>query len=159
MFATQARMLRDRGAGSDSEALHSLRGDAPQAYQSSTTATPAMFRKRNTALIVSGSRELPSCPADFFPLVRQCVQTLSRAMPSAPDIARNVLRSLTIAARGPSRPASPALLPWRRQVGAVALGRFGGHADALAERRMRVDRLANVDRIGAHLDRQRDLAD
>lgn len=36
---------------------------------------------------------------------------------------------------------------------------FRGHADALAERRVRVDRLADIDRVAAHFDGQRDFAD
>src|SRR5664279_5720730 len=47
----------------------------------------------------------------------------------------------------------------RRQVGAGPLERFGSEADRFAQRRVRMDRLADVDRVGAHLDRQRDLAD
>jgi hypothetical protein len=35
---------------------------------------------------------------------------------------------------------------------------FRRHADALAQRRMRVDRLADVDGIRTHLNRQRNLA-
>ena len=35
---------------------------------------------------------------------------------------------------------------------------LGRHADALAQRRMRVNRLADVYRVGAHLDGQRNLA-
>ena len=35
---------------------------------------------------------------------------------------------------------------------------FRCHADGLSKRRMRVNRLADVHRIGAHLNRQRDLA-
>ena len=49
--------------------------------------------------------------------------------------------------------------PLRRHVGAGAVRDLGRHADALAQRRVRMDRLADVDRVGAHLDRQRDLAD
>ena len=36
---------------------------------------------------------------------------------------------------------------------------FRRHADALAQRGMRMDRLADIDRVGAHLDRQRHFAD
>ena len=36
---------------------------------------------------------------------------------------------------------------------------FGGHADGLGQRRMRVDRLADVFGIAAHFDRQRDFGD
>ena len=36
---------------------------------------------------------------------------------------------------------------------------FRRHADALTQRRMRVNRLADVDGVGAHLDRQRRYAD
>ena len=35
-----------------------------------------------------------------------------------------------------------------------ALEHLGGHADRFAERRMRMDRLADVHRVRAHLDRQ-----
>ena len=51
------------------------------------------------------------------------------------------------------------LLLARRQVGAGAVRDLGGHADRFAQRRMRVDRLADVHRVRAHLDGQRDLAD
>ncbi len=36
---------------------------------------------------------------------------------------------------------------------------LGRHANAFAQRRMRVDGLADVHGVGAHLNRQRDLAD
>ena len=51
------------------------------------------------------------------------------------------------------------LLLARRQVRAGAVRDLGGHADRLAQRRVRMDRLADVHRVGAHLDGQRDLAD
>ena len=41
----------------------------------------------------------------------------------------------------------------------VAVRDLGRHADAFAQRGMRMDRLADVDLVGAHLDGQRDLAD
>ena len=47
----------------------------------------------------------------------------------------------------------------RRQVGAHAFEELGGHADRLAGGRMRVDGLADVGRVGAHLDGERELAD
>jgi len=47
----------------------------------------------------------------------------------------------------------------RRQIRATAICHFRRHADALAQRRMRMDGLANVHGIRAHLDSQRDLAD
>ena len=50
------------------------------------------------------------------------------------------------------------LLCWR-QIGATAVRHFRRHADALAQRGMRVDRLADVHRVGAHLNCQRDLTD
>src|SRR4029079_5745496 len=56
------------------------------------------------------------------------------------------------------KPPGSFLLCWR-QIGAHTLERFGAHADRLRQRRMRVDRLADVHRIAAHLDRERDLAD
>ena len=62
------------------------------------------------------------------------------------------------ARRGADRPRS-GLAPCRRQIRAHALERFGREADRLAQRRVRVDGAADVDRVGAHLDRQRDLAD
>jgi len=40
--------------------------------------------------------------------------------------------------------------PCRRQVGATAVRHFGGHADALAQRGVRVDGLADVQRVGTH---------
>jgi hypothetical protein len=36
---------------------------------------------------------------------------------------------------------------------------FRRHADALAQRRVRVNRLADIDRVGAHFNGQRNLAD
>ena len=52
-----------------------------------------------------------------------------------------------------------AFLRTRRQVGADALERFRGQSDRLAECRMRMNRLADVDRIGAHFHREREFAD
>src|SRR5574341_332741 len=49
-------------------------------------------------------------------------------------------------------------LPRRRHLGAHALVEFRSHTHRLARRRVRVDGLADVDGIGPHLDRQRDLA-
>ena len=46
-----------------------------------------------------------------------------------------------------------------RQVGAHAFEYFRRHADRFAQRRMRMDRLADIDRIAAHLDREANLAD
>src|SRR5450830_649010 len=46
------------------------------------------------------------------------------------------------------------LLACRRQVGAAAVGGFGAQADAFAQRGVRVDGLADVDLVGAHLDGQ-----
>jgi hypothetical protein len=54
---------------------------------------------------------------------------------------------------------STAVSAARRQVGAAAVGHFGRHADAFAQRRVRVDGLADVHLVGAHLDGQRHLAD
>src|SRR5438093_3063344 len=51
------------------------------------------------------------------------------------------------------------LLLLRRQIGAIAFEDLGRHADRFAERRMRVDGLADVSRLAAHLDREADLAD
>ena len=60
-----------------------------------------------------------------------------------------------------NRPASSQ--PLQRLTGgsvrAGAVGDLRRHADALAQRRMRMDGLADVHLVGAHLDRQRDLAD
>ena len=47
----------------------------------------------------------------------------------------------------------------RRQIGAAPMRHFRRHADALAQRGMRVNRLADIDRVGAHFYRQGDLAD
>ena len=47
----------------------------------------------------------------------------------------------------------------RWQVGAVALEDLGGHADRFAQRRVRMDGLADVGGLAAHLDGQADLAD
>ena len=51
------------------------------------------------------------------------------------------------------------LLLHRRQIGTRPVRHFRRHADALAERRVRVDDLADIDRVAAHLDGQRHLAD
>ena len=51
------------------------------------------------------------------------------------------------------------LLSLRRQIGAMAFKHLGGHADGLTEGWMRVDRLADIGRLAAHLDCQADLAD
>src|SRR5215470_11375093 len=53
----------------------------------------------------------------------------------------------------------PLLLSHRRQVGAHAFEDFCREAHRLGERGMWMDRLADVDCVGAHLDRERDLAD
>src|SRR6185369_13893519 len=50
-------------------------------------------------------------------------------------------------------------LPRRRQIGAHAFEELGAQSDRFGERRMRMDRAADVGCIGAHLDRERDLAD
>ena len=47
----------------------------------------------------------------------------------------------------------------RRQIRAGAVGHFGGHAHALAQRGVRMDGLADVHRIGAHLDGEGDFTD
>src|SRR5690554_991651 len=47
----------------------------------------------------------------------------------------------------------------RGQIGATAVGDFSRHADGFAQRRMRMDGLADVRRVGAHFDREADLAD
>ena len=47
----------------------------------------------------------------------------------------------------------------RRQVGAVAFEDFGGHADRLAQRRVRMDGLAYVRGFAAHFDCQAHFAD
>ena len=39
------------------------------------------------------------------------------------------------------------------------MGSLGSHADAFAQRRVRVDGLADIHAVGTHFDRQRDLAD
>ena len=51
------------------------------------------------------------------------------------------------------------LLARRRHIRAAAMRHFRRHADALAQRRMRVDGLADVDSVRTHLDGQGDLAD
>src|SRR6185369_11351844 len=50
-------------------------------------------------------------------------------------------------------------LPWRRQIGAHALERFGRQTHRFGERRMWMNGAADVDRVCTHLDRERDLAD
>src|SRR5436190_22957136 len=50
-------------------------------------------------------------------------------------------------------------LPGGRQIGAHALEHFRRHADRFAQCRMRVDGLADVDRIASHLHGEADLAD
>ena len=51
----------------------------------------------------------------------------------------------------------PAVRRWN--VRASAVGNFGGHADGFAQGRVRVNGLADVDRVAAHLDGQTDFAD
>ena len=51
------------------------------------------------------------------------------------------------------------LLSRRRQVSTAAMRHFGSHANRFPERGVRMNRLADIDRVGAHLDRQRHLAD
>ena len=51
------------------------------------------------------------------------------------------------------------LLPHRRQIRAAAMRYLGRHANALAQRRVRVNRLVNIHRVRAHLDGQGNLAD
>jgi hypothetical protein len=46
-----------------------------------------------------------------------------------------------------------------RHVGAGAVRHFGRHADRFAQRRVRVDGLADIDRVAAHFDGQADFAD
>src|SRR4051794_37217426 len=50
-------------------------------------------------------------------------------------------------------------LPGGRQIGAHALEHFRRHADRFAQCGMRVDGLADVDRIASHLHGEADLAD
>src|SRR5689334_1959424 len=47
----------------------------------------------------------------------------------------------------------------RRQIGAYAFEYFRRHADGFRERRVRMNGLANVDRIAAHLNRKAHFAD
>ena len=51
-----------------------------------------------------------------------------------------------------------ALIPHRWQVRATSVRHLRRHANALAQRRVRVNGLADVHRVGAHLDGQGDLA-
>ncbi len=51
------------------------------------------------------------------------------------------------------------LLPCRRHIRATSMRHFGRHAHRFAQRRVRVDGLADVDRVGTHLDGQADFAD
>src|SRR4029077_2960579 len=51
------------------------------------------------------------------------------------------------------------LLLLRRQIGTYAFEQFGRHADRFAQCGMRVDGLADVDRIASHLHGEADLAD
>ena len=51
-----------------------------------------------------------------------------------------------------------ALFALGRHVGATAVGNFRRHANAFAQRGVRVDGLADVHRVGAHFDGQSDLA-
>ena len=75
--------------------------------------------------------------------------------------------SSTTGARGAASACTPSpspepRLPQRRAGGRSVQAPSNASAAMpidLAERRMRMDRLADVDRVGAHLDRQRDLAD
>ncbi len=50
------------------------------------------------------------------------------------------------------------LLAWRH-IRATAMRNLGCHPNALAQRGVRVDGLADVHRVGAHLDGQGDLTD
>ena len=51
------------------------------------------------------------------------------------------------------------LLLRRRQIRTTPMRHLRRHANALAQRRVRVDGFADVDRVGTHLNRQRNLAD
>ena len=60
----------------------------------------------------------------------------------------------------PARRAGRPLFSFgRRQVRAHAFENFGRHANRLRERRVRVNGLADVDRISTHLDAETYLAD
>src|SRR5437016_225017 len=54
--------------------------------------------------------------------------------------------------------ARRSFLPRWRQIGADAFEQFGCEPDRLGKRRMRMDRAADVNGIGAHLDCERDFA-
>ena len=54
--------------------------------------------------------------------------------------------------------ANSLLLALRGQVGAAAVGHFGGHAQAFAQGGVGVDGLADVDGVGAHFNGQGDFA-
>ena len=56
-------------------------------------------------------------------------------------------------------PESVLLLLHLRNIGTAAVRHFRRHADRFAERRVRVDGLADIDRVAAHLDGQTHLAD
>ena len=51
------------------------------------------------------------------------------------------------------------LLPCRRHIRAAAMRNLRGHANALAQRGVRVDRLADLHCVCSHLDGQSDLVD
>ena len=51
------------------------------------------------------------------------------------------------------------LIPRGRQIRATAVRHLGRHADALAQRGVRVDGLADINRVSAHLNGQGDFAD
>src|SRR6266404_1229636 len=53
----------------------------------------------------------------------------------------------------------PLLLLLRRKIRAVPLEYLGRHADGLSERRMRMNGLADIRGLAAHLDRKADFAD
>ena len=76
-------------------------------------------------------------------------------------IEREKQKARTVASSGFVRVAESleaGLLAPRRHIRATAMRHFRRHADALTQRRVRVNGLADVDGIGAHLNRQGNLA-
>src|SRR5688572_9943 len=93
-----------------------------------------------------------------------------RESPSPDDRNKKILRTYRVRlgedksiaphASGRTRPGwSLRLLALRRQIRAGAVGDFSRHSDRLAQRRMRMNRLADVDRVGPHFNCERNLTD
>src|SRR6478735_11689208 len=108
-----------------------------------------MWRSRAAGNFCAKARVHPTEP----------VATSSSVLAAAPEAPAPVASGLRLY-RGPPKRAVRALLLLRHvQIGHGAFVDLGGHAHRLAQRRMRMDRRADVARLAAHFDRKRDLAD